>query len=176
MSSVRYLSWIAHHSRRTPDKIAMVDLASGRRFTYAEFDARLARLAGHLRNQLTISRGDRVAVLAQNTTDTLEIQFACGRLGAVFLPLNTRLTVPELRYILDDAAPRVLLFDGDLAETAFALAGLCKVEATLEVRRRRLATAAIQKLKPLTSVEEVGLDDLSASCTRRAPPANPRAR
>jgi acyl-CoA synthetase (AMP-forming)/AMP-acid ligase II len=40
-----------------------------------------------------------------NTTDTLELQFACGRIGAVFLPLNTRLTVPELQYIAGDAAP-----------------------------------------------------------------------
>ena len=66
----------------------MVDLASGRRFSYAQFDARIARLAGHLRDSLGIARGDRVAVLALNTTDTLEVQFACGRLGAVFLPLE----------------------------------------------------------------------------------------
>ena len=51
-------------------------------------------------------RGDRVAVLALNTTDTLEVQFACGRLGAVFLPLNTRLTVPELQFIVGDARRR----------------------------------------------------------------------
>ena len=44
-------------------------------------------------------------MLALNTTDTLEVQFACGRIGAVFLPLNTRLTVPELHYIVGDAAP-----------------------------------------------------------------------
>ena len=57
-------------------------------------------------SRLGIKRGDRVAVLALNTTDTLEVQFACGRIGAVFLPLNTRLTVPELHYIVGDAAPR----------------------------------------------------------------------
>ena len=102
---VRYYDWIAHFGRRTPDKAAVVDLASGRRFTYAQFDARISRLAGHLRDRLGIARGDRVAVLALNTTDTLEVQFACGRLGAVFLPLNTRLTVPELQYIVGDAAP-----------------------------------------------------------------------
>ena len=56
--------------------------------------------------RLEVARGDRVAVLALNTTDTLEVQFACGRLGAVFLPLNTRLTVPELQFIVGDAAPK----------------------------------------------------------------------
>jgi acyl-CoA synthetase (AMP-forming)/AMP-acid ligase II len=93
---VRYYDWIAHFGRRKPDKPAVVDLASERRFSYAQFDARISRLAAHLREKHRIARGDRVAVLALNTSDTLEVQFACGRLGAVFLPLNTRLTVPEL--------------------------------------------------------------------------------
>jgi fatty-acyl-CoA synthase len=104
--SVRYYDWIAHFGRRTPDKVAAVDLASGREFSYAQFDARISRLAAGLRDRLDIKRGDRVAVLALNTTDTLEVQFACGRLGAVFLPLNTRLTVPELQYIVGDAGRR----------------------------------------------------------------------
>src|SRR6476469_9316776 len=102
---VRYYDWIAHFGRRTPDKPAVVDLASERRFSYAQFDARISRLAAHLRDRHRIARGDRVAVLALNTTDTLEVQLACGRLGAVFLPLNNRLTVPELQYIVGDAAP-----------------------------------------------------------------------
>src|ERR1700729_4272185 len=80
---VRHYDWIAHFGRRTPDKLAVVDLASDRRFTYAQFDGRISRLATHLRDRVNIERGDRVAVLAMNTTDTLEVQFACGRLGAV---------------------------------------------------------------------------------------------
>ncbi|MGY4317738.1 acyl-CoA synthetase (AMP-forming)/AMP-acid ligase II [Bradyrhizobium sp. JR3.5] len=78
---VRYYDWIAHHRRRTPDKMALVDLASGRRFSYAELDARVSRLAGYLRDELKVASGDRVAVLALNTTDTLEVQFACFRIG-----------------------------------------------------------------------------------------------
>jgi fatty-acyl-CoA synthase len=162
MSSVRYYDWIAHHGRRTPGKVAMVDLASGRRFTYAQFDARVSRLAGHLRNEFEVARGDRVAVLAQNATDILELQFACGRLGAVFLPLNTRLTVPELRYIFDDASPRVMVHDGDLAETALAVARLCKLEATLRLGDGGSYEAGIEAAKPLDPIEIVGLDDISS--------------
>ena len=114
---VRYYDWIAHHRRRTPDKMALVDLASGRRFGYAELDARISRLAAYLRDTLKVASGDRVAVLALNTTDTLEVQFACFRIGAVFLPLNTRLTVPELSYITGDASPKVMIHDDDLART-----------------------------------------------------------
>src|SRR5882757_11103025 len=120
---VRYYDWIAHYARRTPTKIAVIDLAGERRLSYKDLDDRIARLARFPRDQLAVARGDRVAILALNTTDTLELQFACGRLGAVFVPLNTRLTVPELQFIVGDAAPRVLIHDGDLAETALAVAG-----------------------------------------------------
>ena len=65
---VRYYDWIAHFARRTPHKVAAVDLSTERRFTYAEFDARISRLASHLREELKVARGDRVAVLALNTT------------------------------------------------------------------------------------------------------------
>jgi fatty-acyl-CoA synthase len=134
---VRYYDWIAHFGRRTPDKVAVVDLGSGRRLTYAQFDARISRLASHLRDALKVARGDRVAVLALNTTDTLEVQFACGRIGAVFLPLNTRLTVPELQFIVGDASPKVMIHDDDLAETALTVAKLCNVASAL-----RLGTGA----------------------------------
>jgi len=60
-----------------------------------------------------------LAVLALNTTDTLEVQFACGRLGAAFVPLNTRLVVPELEYIVDDAAPKAIVHDDDLEIDVF---------------------------------------------------------
>ena len=56
MSSVRYYDWIAHFGRRTPDKIALIDLGSQRRFSYAELDARISRLATYLRDSLKIAR------------------------------------------------------------------------------------------------------------------------
>src|SRR5579859_8033607 len=161
MLAVRYYDWIAHFGRRTPDKIAVVDLASERRFTYREFDGRISRLATHLSHQLKVARGDRVAVLALNTTDTLEVQFACGRLGAVFLPLNTRLTVPELGFIVGDAAPKVMIHDDDLAETALAVAKLCDVASTVRLGPGGAYEAGIAAAKPLERFEEVTLDDIS---------------
>jgi fatty-acyl-CoA synthase len=158
---VRYYDWIAHFGRRTPHKVAAVDLASERRFTYAEFDARISRLATHLRDHLAVAQGDRVAVLALNTTDTLEVQFACGRLGAIFLPLNTRLTVPELQFIVGDAAPKVMIYDADLAEIALTIAKLCSVESSLLLGPDGSYEAAIAAAKPLDRYEDVTLDDIS---------------
>jgi fatty-acyl-CoA synthase len=159
--SVRHYDWIAHFGRRTPDKLAVVDLASGRRFSYAQFDARISRLATHLRDQFKIARGDRVAVLAMNTTDTLEVQFASGRIGAVFLPLNTRLTVPELQYIVGDAAPALMIHDAELADIALTVAKLCNVPSSLLLGPDGSYEAAIAASKPLDKAEVVTLDDVS---------------
>ncbi|QDW36220.1 long-chain fatty acid--CoA ligase [Bradyrhizobium sp. KBS0727] len=159
--SVRYYDWIAHFGRRTPDKTAVIDLASQRRLSYTEFDRRIARLAGHLRDALKVERGDRVAVLALNTTDTLEVQFACFRIGAVFLPLNNRLTVPELQFIVGDASPKVMVHDTDLAETALTVAKLCNVASALLLGPGGSYEAAIAASKPLENPETVTLDDIS---------------
>jgi fatty-acyl-CoA synthase len=158
---VRYYDWIAHHAKRTPGKTAVVDLASERRWTYQAFDDRIARLANHLRERAGVGRGDRVAVLALNTTDTLEVQFACGRLGAAFVPLNTRLTVPELEYIVGDAAPKVMIHDDELAGVAGAVAERCKVASVLRVGPGGSYEAAIAAAPRLAQPEPATLDDMS---------------
>jgi fatty-acyl-CoA synthase len=114
--------WIAFHADRTPEKLAMVDQATGRRFTYGEFNDRAARLAAYLRDEWDIKPGDRVAILAKNSTDYFEVQFACIKAGAMLLPLNWRLAAPELLFILNDAAPKGLLYDAEFADRIPGLA------------------------------------------------------
>src|SRR5690242_14407796 len=115
-----YYDWIAHHAGRRPQQLAIDDLQTGRKFTYAELDRRADRLAGALVAR-GIGRGDRVALLAPNCAEYFELQFACGRLGAIMLPLNWRLTAPELQYILSDATPKLLIHDKGFAQQAAAL-------------------------------------------------------
>src|SRR5439155_3072097 len=124
-------------------------------------DARISRLAAQLRDTPSTARGDRVAVLALNTSDMLEVQFACGRLGAVFLPLNTRLTVPELQYIVGDAAPALMIHDAELAEAALTVAKLCGVGSILSLGADGSYEQAIAVLKALDRAELVTLDDIS---------------
>ena len=66
--SIPYYDCIAHHATRRPDSLAAVDLATGRHHTYQAFNERIARLAGSLRRNHGIAVGDRVAILAPNTT------------------------------------------------------------------------------------------------------------
>ena len=112
--------WIVRHAWRTPGKVAAVDLHTGRRSTYSELDARVNRFAGALRER-GIGPGARVAVLAPNSVDVFELQFACRRLGAIMLPLNWRLARPELEFIVADARPDLLLFDVEQAAAAGSL-------------------------------------------------------
>ncbi len=115
--------WIAFHADRTPDKLAMIDQDSGQRFTYGEFNDRAARLAAYLRHEWGAQKGDRLAILAKNSVDYFAFEFACIKLGALMLPLNWRLAEPELRFILNDAAPIGLVYDGEFAERIPGMAG-----------------------------------------------------
>ncbi|MEP3246146.1 MAG: long-chain fatty acid--CoA ligase [Sneathiella sp.] len=122
MSSIRVYDWLDHHANFRGNQTAVVDLASGRALNWTNFNERSGRLAGYLTEGLGVEKGDRVGVLMPNTADVLEIQFACAKIGAVFLPLNWRLTVPELSFIAGDAAPVVLLHGPDFKETSDAVA------------------------------------------------------
>ncbi|MFI4998625.1 MAG: long-chain fatty acid--CoA ligase [Reyranellales bacterium] len=112
-----YYDWIAHHAGRRPTQLAIHDLQTARKFTYADVDRRTNQLAAALA-ALGIGKGDRVALLAPNCAEYFELQFACGRIGAIMLPLNWRLTVPELEYILGDSTPKLLIHDKAFAQQA----------------------------------------------------------
>jgi fatty-acyl-CoA synthase len=102
------LDFLARSAAVFRDAVAVVDGA--RRFTYAEFDDRVSRLAGALWN-LGVGPGDRVAVLAANGALPLEAHFGPMRIGAVLVMLNTRLQANELRWILRHCGAKVLLSD-----------------------------------------------------------------
>jgi fatty-acyl-CoA synthase len=116
---------LGERARLTPERSALVEVASGRRFTYAELDARAARAAVALAEGVGLASGDRFALLSGNRAEYLDLFFACGKGGAVLVPLNTRLTVPELKEILDDAEPKALIFEREHGETAEELLRRC---------------------------------------------------
>lgn len=115
---IRSFDWIGHHARTRPNATAMIDLATDRTFTWTEMEERTMRLANALVNEFGIGHRDRVAVLANNNTNFFEVQFACWKLGAVFVPLNWRLAIPELEFIVGDCSPKVIIFDDDFVDAA----------------------------------------------------------
>lgn len=123
-------SWIARRARMVPDATALI--FEGRRHSYAELNVRITRLAHALRG-LGVRRGDRVAYLGTNHPAFLEALFATGAIGAVFVPLNTRLAVPELSFIVRDSESRVLVYARELEHTVSGVAREVEVAALVVV-------------------------------------------
>jgi fatty-acyl-CoA synthase len=92
-------------------------------YDFAKFWRRVARVTAHLQSNWGVQPGDRVAWLGFNHELQLVTLVACARLGAVFLPLNFRLAVPELQQVMQDAQPRLLVHDRHHADAAHALQG-----------------------------------------------------
>jgi fatty-acyl-CoA synthase len=99
------LDLLARASRLFPSRVGVIDGAS--QWTYAEYSARCHRQA-HALASLGVRPGDRVAWLCGNTHELLEAYFGVLLAGAVLLPLNIRLSAPELRFCVDDAGAGVL--------------------------------------------------------------------
>src|SRR5690242_4565057 len=107
--------WLARREALSPDKVGLVDADTGERFTYRVLNTRARALAALLAETYGVRPGDRVAALAKNAPAYLDAYFACALLGAIFVPLNWRLTVRELAGILSDCEPVALLHDAEHA-------------------------------------------------------------
>ncbi|MGY3495114.1 AMP-binding protein [Bradyrhizobium sp. USDA 4502] len=105
-------SFIAFHARRTPDRCALK--YRGEDVSYADFDLRIRQVGGWLAAR-GIAPGDIVAVLMKNSTAFLELAFATSHIGAVFLPINYRLSADEVGYIVGNSGARLLVADEEFA-------------------------------------------------------------
>ncbi|SFS65519.1 type I polyketide synthase [Saccharopolyspora flava] len=108
---------LREHAERTPDKIAFSD--HRRDLTYAEYERRTARLAGHLADRL--DRGDRAMIYLGNSVETLEAYLAVIRASGVALPFNPNSADAELAYVLDDSGARVVITDRGRLDQVVAL-------------------------------------------------------
>ena len=101
-------SWFAARAKRSPTRRALT--FEGVTWTFEEMQGRIDRLASHLRRG-GVCHGDRVAFLGLNQPAFFTTLFAAARLGAIFVPLNFRLTGPELAFIIGDAGVHTLVAD-----------------------------------------------------------------
>lgn len=116
----------AYQARVRPRKIAIVDATSGDRLSFQGLERRVRGCAGAL--VAAAGRdlfGERVAVLGRNSVDQVVIALACQRLGAIFVPLNWRLTAVELAGLVDDAAPVLLIYIEEFAQAALEAIQAC---------------------------------------------------
>src|SRR3954447_17615969 len=136
------------------DRPAYVDGSA--RATYRELADRCRRLAGALEAS-GVGAGDRVAVLMANGHRYLECYFALPGMGAVMVPLNNRLALPEFRYILEDAGVHTLIADDTYADVAGKLADSVKQVLV----GADAFEAALSAATPAVLPAPVGEDDLA---------------
>ncbi|MFH7817849.1 fatty acid--CoA ligase [Neobacillus thermocopriae] len=107
--------------KKYPNKEALYDVRKNVRYTYAQWSERVNRLANALLNE-GIKKGDRVSTFMFNTEELGTAFFACAKIGAIFNPINFRLTSEEVAYILSDAAPKVVIFEKALESVITSIA------------------------------------------------------
>ena len=119
MSAVLNLGEIvAAHARLQPQKIAARD--SRRALSFAQWNSRACRLANALVG-LGLEKGDRVALLAYNRVEWLEIYIALAKAGLVAVPVNFRLVGPEIKYIVEHCAARTFIVEDALVDRVEAI-------------------------------------------------------
>jgi long-chain acyl-CoA synthetase len=95
---------------RHPDKIALI--CGGERLAYRDLDRRIQRVANGLKKH-GIGPGDRIVVFLSNGIEIVELFYAAFAVGAIVIPVTTRLTSHELQHICSDSQPLAIVFDGE---------------------------------------------------------------
>src|SRR5215472_5901375 len=113
---------ITHGLRRAlqvnPQGVAILE--GERKWTWAEVGERISRAAGAI-SRLGIRKGDRVAILMLNSSRYLELYLAVGWIRAAIVPLNTRWSIAENRYVLEDCGAKLLIVDDAFSEAGSVL-------------------------------------------------------
>lgn len=112
--------FLAKRAQLDPDRIGLI--FEGRKFSYRECNARANR-AAHAFARLGVKQGDRVGLLMANSSEFVDCFFGLAKLGAIVVPLNWRLTAPELAFIANDAGIDMLAYNTEYAQTVAAMRG-----------------------------------------------------
>ena len=115
------LSLLRTHAAQTPDAPCLT--FGTETLSFGQLNARASSVANALQAR-GVQSGDRVALIARNTPAHFELFFGCAKAGAIFLPINWRLSAREIAGILADGAPALLIVEGDLQDLLAEASGL----------------------------------------------------
>ncbi len=144
---------LSNRARLTPTREALLELETGKRYTYAELNERASRAANWLLG-LGVEAGDRVAILAHNSVAYLDLFYGVAKIGAVFTPLNWRLVARELAYIVNDSTPKVLICGPEFTDVLAEMRPLVAVPTYVALGGAQVADALVY---------EVGLAEAAAT-------------
>lgn len=155
-------SWLDRQREKSRTRTAVVE--GERVLSYEQLHDRSARLAAALARH-GVDRGDRVALLAENSAEFVVALFGTEMLGAVFVPLNTRLAPGEIAFQLEDSGARLLIHDPALEPLARAAAeqvtGVIRWATAPTDTGVPVVEELTRGIQPWTGDVEVGLEDLA---------------
>jgi fatty-acyl-CoA synthase len=102
--------WLGRRAALTPNREALFDVSTNQRFSYDELNKRGNQLANYLSKE-GVQKGDRVAFMLNNRVECIDVFSACGKLGAILVPLNVRLAPIEHQEYITNVTPKVLIFE-----------------------------------------------------------------
>ncbi len=163
----------SHHAKTDPDKIAYSMAGSGEAVTFAQLESRSNQVA-HAFRTLGLQHGDTLAIFAENSPRYFEICWAAQRAGLYFVCISSRLTTPEVEYILNDSGARLLIASVGLKAVAEDVKTITNLDAYWSI------DGAINGYEPLEGVragmpeapiadERAGTDMLYSSGTTGRP-------
>ncbi|WMJ83243.1 AMP-binding protein [Oscillospiraceae bacterium LTW-04] len=114
--------WIGNYSyfraRLDATRIAVTDLDTDKNYTYGDLESRANRLAHCLKQRFGVNKGDRVAIISRNRVELIDAYYATGKLGAILVPYNARLSAQELTALITSEGPKVLMYEDAFSQTA----------------------------------------------------------
>ncbi len=120
-------AWLAKRAALSPHKTALFDPSNGQRLTYLAWNEQVNQLAHMLQAQMSVGKGQRIAILSHNCVSYLDLVFATAKTGAILQHMNWRLSKGELLQLLEDV-PVALFYDNAMLpvvrELQSALAGI----------------------------------------------------
>jgi fatty-acyl-CoA synthase len=136
---------VLYHASRTPDRLAII--YEQERISYADLSDRVLRMAGWLQAR-GVQADQVVAVVMKNSTAFIEIALATSHIGAIFLPINFRLSAAEIDYIASNAEAVILFADEEFGPAVRDNAASVLVNVAAQSDSRMIAGDA--SMPPMT--------------------------
>ncbi|WP_300379216.1 acyl-CoA synthetase [Henriciella sp.] len=118
----------SHFAKTKPDHAAYIMANSGEQVTFKQLDQRSNQIA-HLFRENGINPGDTIAIFAENSARYFEIAWAAQRSGLYYVCISSRLTPPEVQYIVEDSGAKVLISSASLASVATEVKTITELQA-----------------------------------------------
>lgn len=112
------LDWLKKWKMYSPQAIALEDGDTGRSMTYEQLYTESCKMAEVLHSKFDVRQGDRITCLSLNELDILVLYFAAARLGASLVPINYRLTLREVDYLVKDSSPKLFVYHPEYLQMA----------------------------------------------------------